>query len=98
MAHAVGSQLACARWPAPTQAIVEVETPQAALDVAKEDDGAPESDGVTFEAIEAQAHGPFLRQIQDKLRRRATRHYRCGISKSRRMGARKFAFCRFLYP
>ena len=43
------------------------ETLQAAYDMAKANDGAPGSDGVTFEAIEEQGVAPFLGQIQDEL-------------------------------
>ena len=46
------------------------ETLQAAYDVARENDGAPGSDGVTFEAIERQGVAQFLEQIQGELTRR----------------------------
>ena len=47
-----------------------METLQAAYDMAKHNDGAPGSDGVTFEAIEERGVAPFLVQIQDELRQR----------------------------
>jgi RNA-directed DNA polymerase len=50
--------------------VCKMETLQAAYDMAKANDGAPGSDGVTFEAIEAQGVAPFLEQIQDELLRR----------------------------
>src|ERR1700720_4168051 len=43
------------------------ETLRAAYAMAKENDGAPGSDGVTFEAIEAQGVEGFLEQIRDEL-------------------------------
>jgi RNA-directed DNA polymerase len=43
------------------------ETLRAAYAMAKENDGAPGSDGVTFEAIEAQGVEGFLAQIRDEL-------------------------------
>ena len=43
------------------------ETLRAASAMAKENDGAPGSDGVTFEAIEAQGVEGFLEQIRDEL-------------------------------
>jgi RNA-directed DNA polymerase len=43
------------------------ETLRAAYQLAKENDGAPGSDGVTFEAIEAAGVEPFLDQIRDEL-------------------------------
>ena len=49
------------------------ETLRAAYAMAKENDGAPGSDGVTFEAIEAQGVEGFLEQIRDEL---ITRSYR----------------------
>ena len=43
------------------------ETLQAAYDEAKENDGAPGIDGVTFEAIEAGGVEAFLEEIRDEL-------------------------------
>ena len=50
--------------------VCKVETLQVAYALAKKNDGAPGSDGVTFQAIEAQGVGLFLAQIQDELIRR----------------------------
>jgi RNA-directed DNA polymerase len=47
-----------------------METLQTAYDMAKKNDGAPGSDGVTFEAIEERGVSLFLAQIQDELIRR----------------------------
>ena len=47
--------------------VCKAETLQAAYDMAKENDGAPGIDGVTFEAIEEHGVAPFLEQIQDEL-------------------------------
>jgi len=50
--------------------VCKMETLQAAYDMAKKNDGAPGSDGVTFEAIEERGVSLFLAQIQDELIRR----------------------------
>ncbi len=50
--------------------VCKMGTLQAAYDMAKKNDGAPGSDGVTFEAIEGQGVEAFLMQIQDELIRR----------------------------
>jgi RNA-directed DNA polymerase len=47
--------------------VCKMETLQAAYDMAKKNDGAPGSDGVTFEAIEEQGVSLYLAQIQDEL-------------------------------
>ena len=47
--------------------VCKMETLRAAYAMAKENDGAPGSDGVTFEAIEAQGVEDFLAQIRDEL-------------------------------
>ena len=44
-----------------------METLRQAYALAKENDGAPGVDGVTFEAIEAQGVDAFLEQIRDEL-------------------------------
>ena len=51
----------------------KLETLRAAYDVAKEHNGAPGSDGVTFEAIEDTGVEAFLAQLRDEL---VTRTYR----------------------
>jgi len=50
--------------------ICKLETLRAAYEKAKENDGAPGIDGVTFEAIEEQGAESFLKQIRDELTRR----------------------------
>ena len=47
--------------------VCKVETLRQAYALAKENDGAPGVDGVTFEAIEAQGVEAFLEQIGDEL-------------------------------
>jgi RNA-directed DNA polymerase len=51
----------------------KLETLRAAYDVAKQNNGAPGSDGVTFEAIEDTGVEAFLAQLRDEL---VTRTYR----------------------
>jgi RNA-directed DNA polymerase len=53
--------------------VAKLETLQAAYDLAKRNNGAPGSDGVTFEAIEAAGVDTFLTQLRDEL---AARTYR----------------------
>ena len=47
--------------------VCKMETLWTAYELAKDNDGAPGSDGVTFEAIEEQDVVQFLTQIQDEL-------------------------------
>jgi RNA-directed DNA polymerase len=47
--------------------VCKMETLRQAYALAKENDGAPGVDGVTFEAIEAQGVEAFLEQIRDEL-------------------------------
>jgi RNA-directed DNA polymerase len=47
--------------------VCKMETLREAYELAKENDGAPGVDGVTFEAIEAQGVEGFLEQIRDEL-------------------------------
>src|ERR1700750_2830534 len=47
--------------------VCKMETLRAAYDMAKQNDGAPGVDGVTFEAIEAQGAETLLEQIRDEL-------------------------------
>ena len=64
--------------------VCNMETLREAYKLAKENDGAPGSDGVTFEAIEAGGVEGFLKQIQDELisgTYRPTRVRRRGIPK-----------------
>jgi RNA-directed DNA polymerase len=51
--------------------VCKMETLRAAYEKAKENDGAPGIDGVTFEAIEEQGVESFLEQIRDELIRRS---------------------------
>lgn len=51
--------------------VCKMETLRTAYALAKANDGAPGSDGVTFEAIEEQGVEVFLEQIRDELVRRA---------------------------
>jgi len=50
--------------------VCKMETLQTAYAMAKKNDGAPGSDGVTFEAIDERGVSLFLAQIQDELIRR----------------------------
>src|SRR5499425_3426844 len=47
--------------------VCKMEALQEAYDMAKKNDGAPGSDGVTFEAIEESGIGSFLAQIREEL-------------------------------
>src|SRR5216684_5010802 len=47
--------------------VCKKETLRAAYEMAKSNDGAPGSDGVTFEAIEAQGVEALLEQLRDEL-------------------------------
>src|SRR5246127_83444 len=51
--------------------VSKMETLREAYEIAKENDGAPGIDGVTFEAIEAQGVDALLEQIRDELTGRA---------------------------
>src|SRR4051795_766842 len=50
--------------------VCKMETLSEAYELAKNNNGAPGIDGVTFAAIEAQGVAAFLEQIQDELVRR----------------------------
>jgi len=47
--------------------VCKMETLRAAYEMARQNDGAPGVDGVTFEAIEAQGVGALLEQLRDEL-------------------------------
>src|ERR1700758_4618269 len=64
----------------------KMETLRAAYEMAKQNDGAPGVDGVTFEAIEAQGAEALLEQLRDEL----TGH--TGGRRSPRMGAKSASF------
>src|SRR5215813_2389801 len=51
--------------------VCKMETLREAYALAKKNDGASGTDGVSFEAIEAQGVEAFLEQIQGELKRRA---------------------------
>ena len=50
--------------------VCKMETLRAAYEMAKQNDGAPGVDGVTFEAIEAQGVEALLEQLRDELTER----------------------------
>jgi RNA-directed DNA polymerase len=56
--------------------VSKLETLRAAYTMAKQDDGTPGIDGVTFEAIEAAGVEPFLAQLRDELVSRTYRPLR----------------------
>ena len=56
--------------------VAELETLRAGYELAKRNDGAPGSDGVTFEAIEAGGVEAFLAQLRDELVARTYRPLR----------------------
>ena len=57
---------ACEGRLAPSVHVCKVETLRAAYEMAKQNDGAPGVDGVTFEAIEAQGAETLLEQLRDE--------------------------------
>jgi RNA-directed DNA polymerase len=64
--------------------VCKYETLRAAYELAKHNDGAPGSDGVTFEAIEADGVDAFLDQLREELvqrRYRPRRPRKVGIPK-----------------
>ena len=58
---------ACEGRLAPSVHVCKVETLRAAYEMAKQNDGAPGVDGVTFEAIEAQGAEALLEQLRNEL-------------------------------
>src|SRR5438128_4842434 len=56
--------------------VSKLETLRAAYAVAKQNDGAPGIDGVTFEAIEAAGVDAFLAQLRNELGSRTDRPWR----------------------
>ena len=77
--------------------VCKSETLRAAYAMAKSNDGAPGSDGVTFEAIEEQGVESFLDQIRGELIERSDA-CRCGHGRRRyrKRGARRCELCRSL--
>jgi RNA-directed DNA polymerase len=68
--------------------VCKLETLQAAYAMAKENNGAPGLDGVTFEAIETAGVEPFLAQLRDELVTRTyrpLRNRRVGISQGEKV-------------
>ena len=47
--------------------VCKPETLRAAYELAKQNDGAPGTDGVTFETIEAEGVEPFLDQLREEM-------------------------------
>ena len=78
--------------------VCKMETLQEAYRMAKENDGAPGIDGVTFETIEEGGVEGFLRQIRDR-DELITNTYRPMLARKKEIpkdGARKSACFRFL--
>src|SRR3954469_15343474 len=73
--------------------VCKMETLRAAYAMAKQNDGAPGIDGVTFEAIEAQGVEALLEQLRDELTGCTTSHSQPGSRRYRKTGA-KSASCR----
>src|SRR3954469_866515 len=68
-----------------------METLRAAYAMAKQNDGAPGGDGVTFEAIEAQGAEALLEQLRDELTHLpATPSPEAGDTKGRGQSPRPF--------
>jgi len=68
--------------------VCKIETLRAAYELAKQNDGAPGVDGVTFEAIEEQGVETLLEQLRDELTGHTYGHSQRGGRKYRRMGAK----------
>ena len=75
--------------------VCKMETLRTAFERAKENDGAPGIDGVTFAAIEEQGVESFLGQIRDELTQRTYRPMRVRKREIPKDGAQKSAFFRF---
>src|SRR5262245_39619279 len=73
--------------------VCKMETLRQAYALAKENDGAPGVDGVTFEAIEEQGVEAFLEQIRDELVQRTYKPLPARRSgKYRRTGEKSASF------
>jgi hypothetical protein len=70
--------------------VCKMETLRAAYEMAKQNDGAPGVDGVTFEAIEAQGVEALLEQLRDELTGRTYKPL--PARRYRRMGAKSASF------
>src|SRR5262244_4302258 len=73
--------------------VCKVETLRAAYAMAKQNDGAPGIDGVTFEAIEAHGAEALLEQLRDELTGRTYKPLPAASRRYRKTGA-KSASCR----
>jgi RNA-directed DNA polymerase len=69
--------------------VCKMETLHAAYALAKSNDGAPGSDGVTFEVIEAQGVEGFLEQIRSELTERIYLPLRARKKEIRKEGSTK---------
>ena len=69
--------------------VCKMETLREAYEMAKQNDGAPGIDGVTFEAIEESGEESFLRQIQDDLVTQAYRPMRARKKEIPKDGGKK---------
>ena len=77
--------------------LCKMETLREAYQMAKKNDGAPGTDGVTFETIEASGAEGFLNQDPEQLVSRTYQPSGCGRRNvSERMGAGTSESCRFL--
>src|SRR5215831_17965029 len=76
--------------------VCKMETLQEAYRMAKNNDGAPGSDGVTFDAIEESGVESFLKQIQNELVHNTYQPMRVRKKEIRKTGAAGSAF--FLFP
>ena len=72
--------------------VCKMETLREAYALAKQNDGAPGVDGVTFAAIETQGVDAFLEQIQDELKTAPMCRYQLGSRRYRRTGAKSASF------
>jgi RNA-directed DNA polymerase len=76
--------------------VCKMETLREAYGMAKDNNGAPGLDGVTFEAIESAGVESFLEQIRDELVTGTYQPPGTGGRRSRRTTAVASASCRFL--
>ena len=72
--------------------VCKVETLRAAYEMARQNDGAPGVDGVTFEAIEAQGAETLLEQLRDELTGRTYKPLPARRRRYRRMEAKSASF------
>src|SRR4051812_19862901 len=72
--------------------VCKMETLRAAYAMAKQNDGAPGVDGVTFEAIEAQGAEALLEQLRDELTGHTYQPSQPGGRRYQRTGAKSVSF------